>query len=210
GRVGGGGRPSAVACRGSSWRPRAPSKGLKDKENGDDHGWTSMREEAMYDTQKNARRGAPLTHLYFAYGSNLDGAQMRRRCPSARLGGAAILDGYGLGFAGRSASWGGGVATVVRDREGRVPGLVWAVSADDLERLDRCEGHPFAYRRKRLLVDTGEARRRRVHVYVKDDAEQALPTEAYLGVIWRAYRRHGFDEHGLSLALSHRTQRGEQ
>lgn len=62
-------------------------------------------------------------------------------------------------------------------------------------------GHPFAYRRKRLLVDTGEARRRRVYVYVKDDAEQALPTEAYLGVIWRAYRRHGFDEHGLSLAL---------
>lgn len=78
---------------------------------------------------------------------------------------------------------------------------MWAVSADDLARLDRCEGHPFAYRRKRLLVDTGEARRRRVHVYVKDDAEQALPTEAYLGVIWRAYRRHGFDEHGLSLAL---------
>ena len=70
-----------------------------------------------------------------------------------------------------------------------------------VQRLDRCEGHPFAYRRKRLLVDTGEARRRRVHVYVKDDAEQALPTEAYLGVIWRAYRRHGFDEHGLSLAL---------
>jgi len=61
-----------------------------------------------------------LTHLYFAYGSNLDGAQMRRRCPSARLVGAAILDGYRLGFAGQSAAWGGGVATVVRDREGRV------------------------------------------------------------------------------------------
>jgi gamma-glutamylcyclotransferase (GGCT)/AIG2-like uncharacterized protein YtfP len=166
------------------------------------------------------RQHDPKTHLYFAYGSNLDGAQMRRRCPSARLVGAAILDGYRLGFAGRSASWGGAVATVVRDREGRVPGLVWAVSADDLERLDRCEGATehrakrgaqggstdraaggFAYRRKRLLVETGEARRRRVHVYVKDDAEQALPTEAYLGVIWRAYRRHGFDEQGLSLAL---------
>ena len=155
----------------------------------------------MYDKLTRARSGDPLNHLYFAYGSNLDGAQMRRRCPSARLVGAAILDGYRLGFAGRSASWGGGVATVVRDREGRVPGLVWVVSADDLERLDRCEGHPFGYRRKRLLVDIGEARRRRVHVYVKDDAEQALPTEAYLGVIWRAYRRHGFDEHGLSLAL---------
>lgn len=59
-----------------------------------------------------------MTHLYFAYGSNLDGAQMRRRCPSARLVGAAILDGYRLGFAGQSAALGGGVATVVRDREG--------------------------------------------------------------------------------------------
>jgi len=93
---------------------------------------------------------------------------------------AAVMPGIAL------ARWGGAVATLVRDREGRVPGLVWAVSADHLERLDRCEGHPFAYRRKRLLVDTGEARRRRVHVCVKDDAEQALLTEAYLGVIWRA------------------------
>ena len=155
----------------------------------------------MYGTEKDARRGAPLTHLYFAYGSNLDGAQMRRRCPSARLVGAAILDGYRLGFAGQSTAWGGAVATVVRDPDGRVPGLVWAVSAEDLERLDRCEGHPRAYRRRRFLVDTGEARRRRVHVYVKDDAEQARPTEAYFGVLWRAYEHHGFDACPLAMAL---------
>ena len=155
----------------------------------------------MYDKLNQARRGAPVTHLYFAYGSNLDGAQMRRRCPSARLVGAAVLDGYRLGFAGQSAAWGGAVATVVRDRHGRVPGLVWALSAEDLAHLDRCEGHPFAYRRKRLLVDTGEGRRRRVYVYVKDDAERALPTEAYLGVIWRAYREHGFDERAIDAAL---------
>ena len=132
----------------------------------------------MYDKLTKARSGDPLTHLYFAYGSNLDGAQMRRRCPSARLVGAAILDGYRLGFAGRSASWGGGVATVVRDREGRVPGLVWVVSADDLDRLDRFEG-ATEHRAKR----------------------GAQGTEAYLGVIWQAYRRHGFDEQGLSRAL---------
>ncbi len=149
-----------------------------------------------------------MTHLYFAYGSNLDGAQMRRRCPSARLVGSAILDGYRLGFAGQSAAWGGAVATVVRDRHGRVPGLVWALSAEDLTHLDRCEGHPWAYRRRRLMVDTGEARRRRVYVYVKEDAAQALPTEAYLGVISRAYREHGFDERGLSVALRHEAQRG--
>jgi hypothetical protein len=76
-----------------------------------------------------------------------------------------------------------------------------SVLAEDLDRLDRCEGHPRAYRRRRLLVDTGEARRRRVHVYVKDAAEQALPTEAYFGVLWRAYHRHGFDAYPLAMAL---------
>jgi gamma-glutamylcyclotransferase (GGCT)/AIG2-like uncharacterized protein YtfP len=155
----------------------------------------------MYDTEKNARRGAPLTHLYFAYGSNLDGAQMRRRCPSARLVGAAILDGYRLGFAGQSAAWGGGVATVVRDREGRVPGLVWALAAEDLDRLDRIEGHLVTYARRRLLVELDHGARRRAHVYVKDAAEATLPTEAYFGVLWRAYQQHGFDELGLALAL---------
>jgi gamma-glutamylcyclotransferase (GGCT)/AIG2-like uncharacterized protein YtfP len=148
----------------------------------------------MYDKLTRARSGDPLTHLYFAYGSNLDGAQMRRRCPSARLVGAAILDGYRLGFAGQSASWGGAVATVVRDRQGRVPGLVWALSAEDLERLDRCEGHPFAYRRK-----SAPRRHRRgapaPGLRLREGGRRAaVPTEAYFGVIWRAYQRHGFDE----------------
>lgn len=161
-----------------------------------------------------------MTHLYFAYGSNLDGAQMRRRCPSARLVGAAILYGYRLGFAGQSAAWGGGVATVVRDREGRVPGLVWALAAEDLDRLDRFEGATehrakrgaqggsadreaggVAYARRRLLVELDHGARRRAHVYVKDAAEATLPTEAYFGVLWRAYQQHGFDELGLALAL---------
>jgi hypothetical protein len=72
----------------------------------------------MYDATRDTQRRGPLTQTYFAYGSNLDAAQMRARCPSAKLLGAAILDGYRLGFAGQSAAWGGGVATVVRDGEG--------------------------------------------------------------------------------------------
>jgi gamma-glutamylcyclotransferase (GGCT)/AIG2-like uncharacterized protein YtfP len=155
----------------------------------------------MYDATRDAPRRGPLTQTYFAYGSNLDAAQMRARCPSAKLLGAAILDGYRLGFAGQSAAWGGGVATVVRDGEGRVPGLLWALCDEDLERLDRFEGHPVAYERRRLLVSVADGARRRAHVYVKDAAEQSLPTEAYFGVLWRAYRKHGFDELALAMAL---------
>ena len=74
----------------------------------------------MYDATRDTPRRGPLTQTYFAYGSNLDAAQMRARCPSAKLLGAAILDGYRLGFAGQSAAWGGGVATVVRDGDENV------------------------------------------------------------------------------------------
>lgn len=140
-------------------------------------------------------------HLYFAYGSNLDGAQMRRRCPGARLVGAGVLDGYRLGFAGRSRQWGGAVATVVRARGERVPGLVWTLGDEDLERLDRFEGHPRSYRRKRLLVEV-DGHRRRAHVYRKEEGDMGLPTDAYVDVIRRAYRRHGFDERGLAPALA--------
>ncbi len=156
----------------------------------------------MYDAGPDTPRRGPMTHTYFAYGSNLDAAQMRARCPSARLLGAAMLDGYRLGFAGQSAAWGGGgVATVVRDREAHVPGLLWALTDEDLDRLDRFEGHPVAYERRRLLVTLPEGDRRRAHVYVKDPTERATPTEAYFGVLWRAYRKHGFDELALAMAL---------
>lgn len=61
--------------------------------------------------------------------------------------------------------------------------------------------HPVAYARRRLLVELDHGARRRAHVYVKDAAEATLPTEAYFGVLWRAYQEHGFDELGLALAL---------
>ncbi len=93
------------------------------------------------------------------------------------------------------------MATVVRDGESRVPGLLWALSDEDLERLDRFDGHPVAYERRRLLVTVADGARRRAHVYVKDAAQQSLPTEAYFGVLWRAYREHGFDELALAMAL---------
>jgi len=138
--------------------------------------------------------------LYFAYGSNLDLAQMRHRCPRARLLGAAVLTGYRLGFAGQSAAWGGAVATVWRDGMSQVPGLLWGLSAEDMAALDRYEGHPVAYQRRRLLVWSAEGRRRHAFVYVKEDGEAASPSEVYFGVIWRAYRQCGFDVGALALA----------
>jgi gamma-glutamylcyclotransferase (GGCT)/AIG2-like uncharacterized protein YtfP len=137
--------------------------------------------------------------LYFAYGSNLDSEQMFCRCPSAQLVGPGQLDGYRLAFAGRSAAWGGGVATVMRDRDRCVDGLVWEISAEDLAELDRYEGHPFSYARKRLLVWL-DGRRRQVQVYIKPAPQMTRPSGEYFQVLSDAYSRHGFDAKALRRA----------
>ena len=140
------------------------------------------------------------TTLYFAYGSNLDGRQMRRRCPSAEAVGAAWLPDHRLAFAGHSRLWGGAVATVVRAPDAFVEGLLYRISTEDLAALDRCEGHPAFYRRvRREVLDEGGLRLR-PHLYVLDARPEAPPASGYLGTLRRAYRRLGFDHEALTLA----------
>jgi len=133
--------------------------------------------------------------LYFAYGSNLDLTQMRRRCPGARPVGPAVLDGYRIGFAGRSQLWGGGgVATLLKVHDDWVEGILYDLPLAELTILDRYEGHPVAYRRRLLRVEDEHGQRRRAQVYVKEAAIEAPPSPDYLGVIRRAYHRLGFDD----------------
>jgi gamma-glutamylcyclotransferase (GGCT)/AIG2-like uncharacterized protein YtfP len=141
-----------------------------------------------------------MTHVtIFAFGSNLDRAQMRARCPSAAAIARATLPHHGLLFAGFSSRWGGAVASVVRDRRRSVPGVLYVVSREDLVRLDRFEGVPYCYDRVTRVVVDEDDRRRRVQLYALCPgwAEPGLPSASYLGVILKAYRRLGFDRRAL-------------
>ena len=50
-----------------------------------------------------------MTIKYFAYGSNLDLPQMKRRCPSSKLISKGSLSDYRLTFNRFSSGWDGGV-----------------------------------------------------------------------------------------------------
>jgi hypothetical protein len=139
--------------------------------------------------------------LVFAYGSNLNGTQMRARCPSARREGRATLHGHALTFGGNSRRWGGGVANVQRWRGGAVSGVLYELSVDDLRMLDRFEGCPFSYRRSLRIVVDEAGRRLRAHVYVQMAGAFAPPGVEYLGVLLRAYKRFGFDRRPLAAAV---------
>lgn len=135
--------------------------------------------------------------LYFAYGSNLDRAQMRRRCPTARLIGAGSVAGFRFEFAGYSRGRGGAVANIrTASRKAKVHGLVWHLSMGDIARLDRFEGVPFQYERETLGVRmrvSGDVLATETYILAEPVKRGALPTQPYVSLIGRAYREFEFN-----------------
>jgi hypothetical protein len=137
---------------------------------------------------------------YVAFGSNLDTAQMARRCPSARPLAAIELAGYRLAFTGHSKRWGGGVATVVRDAKSSVPALLYELTLADERRLDGFEGYPGVYGKRTVQVLARGKRGRSAFLYVLPARQVAEPALDYLLLIARAYREFGFDVRPLMRA----------
>ena len=82
--------------------------------------------------------------LYFAYGSNLHPGRMASRCPAAKYLGPARLPNYRL-VERHNADIDYAVGSTVH-------GALYAITPEDLARLDSFEGYPKAYRRLSLEV----------------------------------------------------------
>jgi len=86
---------------------------------------------------------------YFAYGSNLNWAQMQRRCPSSRFICIARLPDYRFGITRHSRLRNCGTANVVAAQGQEVWGAVYEVCDEELIVLDSFED---GYRRQILPV----------------------------------------------------------
>jgi gamma-glutamylcyclotransferase (GGCT)/AIG2-like uncharacterized protein YtfP len=141
--------------------------------------------------------------LIFAYGSNLDDAQMRSRCASARVEARGVLANHAVAFGGFSRRWGGAVASVIPEPGAKVEGLLYRITPPDLRELDRHEGTPYAYERISQLVTDERGRRRRAQLYRQpaDAFEPWLPPPAYFRLLLHAYDRLGFDVAPLVAAV---------
>ncbi|TPW32512.1 gamma-glutamylcyclotransferase [Martelella alba] len=84
--------------------------------------------------------------VYFAYGSNMLGERLRRRCPTARSLGLARLDHFSLAFdkAGRDRS---GKATILPQAETAVFGVLFTLDLTERAALDAAEGLGRGYDR---------------------------------------------------------------
>ena len=97
--------------------------------------------------------------LYFAYGSNMNWDQMRDRCPSTRFDSIARAEGYRLAFTRFSKKRQCGVADIVASAGSDVWGVVFEISDDEVNVLDKSEGYSRdrdreknAYERRQLDV----------------------------------------------------------
>jgi gamma-glutamylcyclotransferase (GGCT)/AIG2-like uncharacterized protein YtfP len=109
----------------------------------------------------------------FAYGSNMDLVQMHERCPGSPLSPVvAEARGWRLCFPRRSDRRKGGVGSIAEDKSVSVWGVVFSVTQQDLERLDRFEGVPAgAYKREPINVFDGHGTAMKVWAY------KAVPQE---------------------------------
>lgn len=124
---------------------------------------------------------------YFAYGSNLNVAQMAQRCPEALNPLPATLADHDWLINER------GVATVEPVDGAEVHGVLWQVSDSDLDVLDSAEGVPVRYRRDILVVHT-EHGPRHAWVYIDHRVEPGAPRPGYLERVIDGARHHGLPQ----------------
>lgn len=125
------------------------------------------------------------TRYYFAYGSNMDQAQMNQRCPGAILVGTAKLWGYRFIINAR------GVATVVSKASSEVYGILWTITEADEKSLDKYEGITWGTYKK-MVVDVKMATEKSAMAltYVASDSTLGSPRANYLEKIVAAAEEH--------------------
>ena len=112
--------------------------------------------------------------VYFAYGSNMDPAQMEARCPDARALGQASLADWEVHIGTR------GVATVVETPGAVTWGVLWEVSPSDVLSLDHHEGVAAGRYRREILTVESPGSTQSALIYIEEFVEDGAPLPAYL------------------------------
>jgi gamma-glutamylcyclotransferase (GGCT)/AIG2-like uncharacterized protein YtfP len=124
--------------------------------------------------------------LYFSYGANMNKTSMANRCPHAKDLGPALLHGYQLRFAHH--------ADVIKsDTWHSIEGVLWEITDECLESLDRFEGYPSYYDRKTVTVHHHGERKQALVYFMAPGAIVEPPEQGYLDTILE-----GLDQHGIS------------
>ncbi|WP_415315732.1 gamma-glutamylcyclotransferase family protein [Candidatus Pelagibacter sp. Uisw_137] len=130
--------------------------------------------------------------LYFAYGSNLNHFQMKRRCKDSAFLKKINLSNFKLTFRSKYRA-----ADIEPKKNSIVPGALFEISKSDERKLDIYEDYPILYK-KYFFSHYGK--KVMTYTMVKKTLF-AYPTERYLNVIKRGYKDCNLDNRILKKAL---------
>lgn len=131
---------------------------------------------------------------YFAYGSNLDQEGMRRRVGEWLDLKPAILRDHRLVFNVFSSSWRGGVASIEESPGSIVYGAIYLLEDNQLEKLDKYEGVPHLYHRRKITVES-DGKPVEAYVYVATNPRTRLkPSASYLALVLKGLKKLGYSD----------------
>ncbi|KLK89530.1 gamma-glutamyl cyclotransferase [Microvirga vignae] len=126
--------------------------------------------------------------LYFAYGSNMDQAAMLQRCPASKPVGIARLMRH------RFIIFDEGYASVVRDPQRVVWGMMWDLALGDGPALDRYESLSTGLYTKMVQPVVTKQGPRRAVVFIGRSAKPGTPKPGYMEGVIEAATHAGLPE----------------
>jgi gamma-glutamylcyclotransferase (GGCT)/AIG2-like uncharacterized protein YtfP len=130
--------------------------------------------------------------LYFAYGSNLNHFQMKKRCKDSIYLKKINLKNFRLTFRSKYRA-----ADIEPKKNSYVPGALFEISKIDEKKLDVYEDYPILYK-KYYFTHYGK----KVMTYVMTKKTSfTFPTERYLNIVKRGYKDCNLDKSYLKKAL---------
>ena len=130
--------------------------------------------------------------LYFAYGSNLNHFQMKRRCKDSKFIKKINLKGYTLNFRSKYRA-----ADIEKKNNSIVPGGLYEISKSDEKKLDIYEDYPVLYKKYYFLY---YGKKVMTYTMVKKSIF-TFPTKRYLNIVKRGYKDCMLDSKYLKQAL---------
>ena len=131
--------------------------------------------------------------LYFAYGSNLNHFQMKRRCKDSIFLKKYELKGYKLNFRSQYRA-----ADIDRKKKSIVQGALFEISKSDEKKLDVYEDFPILYTKMYFKYY-----KKKVMTYIMNKKTKfRYPTEKYLNIVKQGYKDCKLNKKYLIKALN--------
>jgi gamma-glutamylcyclotransferase (GGCT)/AIG2-like uncharacterized protein YtfP len=130
--------------------------------------------------------------FYFAYGSNLNRFQMKRRCKDSLFLKKINLTNFKLTFRSKYR-----VADIEPKKNSIVQGALFEISKNDEKKLDVYEDYPMLYKK---YYFTYYGKKVMTYTMVKKSIFM-FPTKKYLTIVKQGYKDYNLDQKFLKQAL---------